>query len=393
MTKTLDRVAERILKVNDAAVQRSLARALRASIRVDLENNPPRIASATDVSNFSGISLQALLETGVIVSKKTGHEFLSSLDIATQSYERFKKTSTSSYFTEFFRRPPARLGRTFVFSYAEILHMTSTPLTLELPSALEPLLEKAADEPKSFPSAERSESKRDISLQITLDIEHKDFSEEHQESLLKALKELLGVDAVEIVDIRKGSTEVDLSIPADAAADLMWAVKSGRLDGVLQHIHRIDLERAAAAAILQEKRRQKEFDVFLCHNSVDKPEVKRVGEKLKDYGILPWLDEWELRPGFPWQRLLQQQMLGVRAAAVFVGSSGIGPWQDREIDAFIQQFVARDCPVIPVLLRSHQGNPELPPFLSSMSYINLRKRKPNPIEQLIWGITGRKFRE
>ena len=47
-----------------------------------------------------------------------------------------------------------------------------------------------------------------------------------------------------------------------------------------------------------------QFDVFLCHNSNDKMEIKQIGEKLKQQGLKPWLDEWEFRPGLPWQREL-----------------------------------------------------------------------------------------
>jgi hypothetical protein len=39
-----------------------------------------------------------------------------------------------------------------------------------------------------------------------------------------------------------------------------------------------------------------QFDVFLSHNSRDKPVVERVGEKLKRGGIEPWLDKWHLTP-------------------------------------------------------------------------------------------------
>ncbi len=35
---------------------------------------------------------------------------------------------------------------------------------------------------------------------------------------------------------------------------------------------------------------ESEHDVFLCHKSQDKPEVKRVAAQLKAYGIRPWLE-------------------------------------------------------------------------------------------------------
>ncbi|MBI2487804.1 MAG: toll/interleukin-1 receptor domain-containing protein [Deltaproteobacteria bacterium] len=34
------------------------------------------------------------------------------------------------------------------------------------------------------------------------------------------------------------------------------------------------------------------FDVFLSHNSKEKPAVERIAEKLKQAGLEPWLDKW-----------------------------------------------------------------------------------------------------
>ena len=59
-----------------------------------------------------------------------------------------------------------------------------------------------------------------------------------------------------------------------------------------------------------------EFDVFLCHNSQDKSEVIDIGFKLKERGLNPWLDEWELQPGLPWQRELERQIQNIKSAAV-----------------------------------------------------------------------------
>jgi hypothetical protein len=133
---------------------------------------------------------------------------------------------------------------------------------------------------------------------------------------------------------------------------------------------------------------KKEFDVFLCHNGKDKPEVKRIGELLRAQGIAPWLDEWELRPGLPWQRALEEQIEHIKSAAVFVGSNGRGPWQDMELEALIREFVDRGCPVIPVVLADAPDKPQLPPFLRGMTWVDFRKSDPNPMERLIWGITG-----
>jgi TIR domain len=130
--------------------------------------------------------------------------------------------------------------------------------------------------------------------------------------------------------------------------------------------------------------------VFLCHNGQDKPAVKQIGEQLKLYGILPWLDEWELRPGLPWQRLLEEQISQVKAAAVFVGKDGLGPWQHQELDAFLREFVRRGCPVIPVVLSDAPQKPTLPVFLRAMTWVDFRVQNPDPMQRLLWGITGRR---
>lgn len=130
------------------------------------------------------------------------------------------------------------------------------------------------------------------------------------------------------------------------------------------------------------------FDVFICHNSQDKPEVREIALKLEEMGLVPWLDVWELQPGLPWQRELERQIHSIKAAAVFVGESGIGPWQEKEIEAYLRRFVNQRCPVIPVLLTNAPKQPKLPLFLKGMTWVDFRRSRPEPLERLIWGITG-----
>ncbi len=134
---------------------------------------------------------------------------------------------------------------------------------------------------------------------------------------------------------------------------------------------------------------QPQFDVFLCHNSKDKPEVIEIANELKKRGLKPWLDKWELRPGLSWQILLEEQIEQIKSAAVFVGSSGFGPWQNQEMRAFLSEFVERECFVIPVLLRNTSEQPKLPIFLKGNTWVDFRT-DPEAMENLIWGITGRK---
>ena len=146
-------------------------------------------------------------------------------------------------------------------------------------------------------------------------------------------------------------------------------------------------KKAAASTVLRGKEEVAEFDVFLCHNAEDKPAVRGLAQQLRERGLRPWLDELELRPGLPWQEVLEEQIQRIPAAAVIVGSH-VGPWQDQELAAFMRQFVRRRCPVIPVLLLGVE-RPELPPFLDGMTWVDLAASDPDPLDQLEWGITGR----
>ena len=132
------------------------------------------------------------------------------------------------------------------------------------------------------------------------------------------------------------------------------------------------------------------FDVFLCHNSIDKPAIKDIARQLKERGIRPWLDIWELSPGLMWQVELDKQIENIKSAAVFVGQGGLGPWQDMEIYAFLSEFVTRKCCVIPVILPDCEKVPKLPTLLKRMMWVDFRQKESDPLNQLIWGITGEK---
>jgi TIR domain len=125
------------------------------------------------------------------------------------------------------------------------------------------------------------------------------------------------------------------------------------------------------------------FDIFLCHNSDDKPAIRRINGALKNAGIATWLDEEQLPPGVPWQPRLENQIERIRNAAVFVGKNGFGPWQKNEVRAFLSEFMDRGIPVIPVILKDAVEIPQLPVFLKQMTYIDLRKEYQKNLSRLI----------
>jgi len=135
-----------------------------------------------------------------------------------------------------------------------------------------------------------------------------------------------------------------------------------------------------------------DHDVFLSHNSQDKPAVRNIGEALKERGLTAWLDEWELRPGQRWQRDLEAAIDSSRGVAVFVGESGLGPWEEPEMEVFLNRAVRETgLPVIPVLLPGAPADVELPTFLSLYTWVDLRSGiTEKGLDKLEWGITGKK---
>lgn len=144
------------------------------------------------------------------------------------------------------------------------------------------------------------------------------------------------------------------------------------------------------------RKRARSFDVFLSHNSKDKPSVKRLGEALKERGISVWLDEWELAPGRTWLDDLEQIVTTCKSAVVCVGQNGIGPWEEPEMQALLRRFVNEKrsgylLPVIPVLLPGAPMDVKLPLFLEAFTWVDLRGGlRREGLDRLEWGITGRR---
>jgi hypothetical protein len=138
--------------------------------------------------------------------------------------------------------------------------------------------------------------------------------------------------------------------------------------------------------ILEHIKKQKQktsFDVFLCHNSEDKPKIREIKESLQKKNIRTWIDEDQLAPGSLWQVELENQINEISNVAVFVGENGLGPWQNMEIRAFLSEFVSRGCKVIPVILPNAKDIPSLPIFLKQLTWLDLRKDYEFGIEKLI----------
>ena len=141
------------------------------------------------------------------------------------------------------------------------------------------------------------------------------------------------------------------------------------------------------------------FDLFLCHNSQDKPSVREFATDLRDLGLLGWIDEEQLLPGDVVQEKLERAIETAGAIAVCIGPAGLGRWQTVEYHTVYERFISESEPddvggrfrsdrglrVIPVLLPGAQPR-QIPAFLKRHLYVDLRpsakKQRPAELRKL-----------
>lgn len=143
---------------------------------------------------------------------------------------------------------------------------------------------------------------------------------------------------------------------------------------------------AGLATTIEERQKDGNFDVFLCHNSRDKPAVRELAKDLRDMGLLAWMDEERLLPGDVVQEKLEHAIQQAGAVIVCIGPSGLGRWQSVEYHTVYERFIelsdseanvgfrpSARLRVIPVVLPGAETN-QIPSFLRRHLYVDLRKK-------------------
>jgi hypothetical protein len=137
------------------------------------------------------------------------------------------------------------------------------------------------------------------------------------------------------------------------------------------------------------------YDAFLSHSHQDAESVEALARRLEDEaGLRVWLDRWHLIPGEPWQEELEEALDACQAVAVFLGPSGIRPWQNEEMRSALEERV-RDAArrVIPVLLPGAPDTEtlELPRFLRRLTWVDMRAGLDDEeaFHRLVAGIKGK----
>ena|SRR5579884_2098095 len=113
--------------------------------------------------------------------------------------------------------------------------------------------------------------------------------------------------------------------------------------------------------------RGKRFDVFLSHNSLDKPWVIHLKDALQSRGLTVWLDRDEIRPGDLFVSALESGLESSKAVALIVSPEAIkSDWVREEYHRALNLTHNKRLQLIPVILR----RAELPGFLANRSWVD-----------------------
>jgi hypothetical protein len=100
--------------------------------------------------------------------------------------------------------------------------------------------------------------------------------------------------------------------------------------------------------------------VFCSHNSVDKPRVKAVAERLAAAGIDPWVDAWEIAPGDNIVARINEGLAQCAVGLIFFSKTTLEKrWVQTEVSTLTYQAIEDGKAVIPVMLDPDAPVPEL----------------------------------
>jgi hypothetical protein len=123
------------------------------------------------------------------------------------------------------------------------------------------------------------------------------------------------------------------------------------------------------------------FDVFLSHNSLDKPRVRQLAEALKSEGLLVWFDEWVIKGGDDIYLSIERGLETSRALVLCMSAATFGSaWVDLERSTVLFRDPAnKDRRFIPLLMTDC----DIPDALRRYKYVDYREESDAAFKELL----------
>jgi len=123
------------------------------------------------------------------------------------------------------------------------------------------------------------------------------------------------------------------------------------------------------------------YDVFLSHNSKDKPRVRKLAEWLRAAGLRVWFDDWVIRAGDAIYLAIEHGLEASRTLALCMSPAAFGSdWVGLERETVLFRDPAnRDRRFIPVLL----ADCDIPATLRRYKYVDYRDAGDAALRELM----------
>ncbi|HXC71386.1 MAG TPA: TIR domain-containing protein [Pyrinomonadaceae bacterium] len=123
------------------------------------------------------------------------------------------------------------------------------------------------------------------------------------------------------------------------------------------------------------------YDVFLSHNSKDKPRVRKLAERLKQAGLRVWFDEWNIKPGEIISLKVDEGLDQSRVLLLCISPNALASgWVALERSTAIHRDPSNESRrFIPLLL----VDCELPDTLYRYKYVDFRKETKTAFAELV----------
>ena len=136
-------------------------------------------------------------------------------------------------------------------------------------------------------------------------------------------------------------------------------------------------ESELGASQIPRKARRKRFtdDVFLSHNTKDKPAVRELAERLKQDGLRVWLDEWVIQPGDSIPLKIEQGLEQSRTLILIMSQNAFASeWVTLERHTVLfRDPTNAERRFIPLRL----DDAEITDTLKQFAYVDWRQRAPD----------------
>ena len=159
------------------------------------------------------------------------------------------------------------------------------------------------------------------------------------------------------------------------------AVTINKKQAPLRSLNNLEVQRDLPALTEREittKISNRSLKVFICHSKNDKPAVRELCHRLKEYNVDPWLDEEKLLPGQDWQFEISQAVKSSDVVIVCLSRESINTTVYVQKEIKLALDIADEQPegtiyLIPVKLEKC----DLPQRLHRWQYVNLFDKKDN----------------